>query len=367
MNNSQPNIERSALRQTLEALLTSVGLTAHFRVDDVGSWNCISERLAYFPVLYSGVIVDYLLEYWNGNGSCIEDISLVLYHDRRPCCIWPLSLAITNGAVVVGSGGDSVLPPLFVRDLPAKSVKSLTLACLDLLEKICGHYGVDVWKSVESYSGLSGISEWHDRAMQRGARVALQHEMFIDLSLDMSIIKSGLRKSYKSLITSGNKLWQVDVLAGDGRGVWNEFRELHLAIAGRATRSDSSWDLQYEAICHEAAFLVYLRDRDGRMVGGGFFETTHDEALYAVGAYDRNLFDKPLGHVVQYRAIEEMKARKIRWYKIGLRPYPADIPSPTAKELSIAEFKQGFATHILPCYTLQFDCNSFDSPVGAVV
>lgn len=88
------------------------------------------------------------------------------------------------------------------------------------------------------------------------------------------------------------------------------------------------------------------------MVGGGFFQVTRDEGVYAVAAYDRALFDKPLGHAVQYRAVEEMKNRGIRWYKIGARPYPGDQPPPSAKELRIAEFKQGFASHIFPCYRL---------------
>ena len=89
------------------------------------------------------------------------------------------------------------------------------------------------------------------------------------------------------------------------------------------------------------------------MVGGGLFHVTRDECEYAVGAYDRSLFDKPLGHVVQYHAIEEMKRRNIRWYKLGPRFYPADVPHPTQKELSIADFKQGFASHIFARFDIR--------------
>jgi hypothetical protein len=89
------------------------------------------------------------------------------------------------------------------------------------------------------------------------------------------------------------------------------------------------------------AFLVGLRDPAAqRLVGAGFFQCTRDEGLYAVGAYDRALFDKPLGHAVQQRAIETMKARGLQWSRIGERQ-----PAPTAKEVAIAAFKQGFASH----------------------
>jgi len=139
--------------------------------------------------------------------------------------------------------------------------------------------------------------------------------------------------------------------------VWDEFRLLHLAVAGRATRSLQSWDAQLQAIAAQAAFLVYLRDPDGRMVGGGLFHISRDEGLYAVAAYDRALFDKPLGHVVQYQAILEMKNRHLRWYKLGSRVFPVDEPPPSAKELSIAEFKQGFASHVFPRIELYKACN----------
>ena len=98
-----------------------------------------------------------------------------------------------------------------------------------------------------------------------------------------------------------------------------------------------------------AAFFVYLRDpSDQRMVGGGLFQITRDECVYAVGAYDRDLFDKPLGHVVQYSAMEKAIALGLKWTKIGYRPFPGDLPAPSGKEISIGEFKQGFSTHTFP-------------------
>jgi FemAB family protein len=197
------------------------------------------------------------------------------------------------------------------------------------------------------------MSEWHDQSMRRGARAFLQHELYVDLGLGIDEIKAHFRKSYKPLISSGLKMWRVEALPGPNATLWDQFRALHLKVAGRSTRSADSWRLQEQAIVAGDAFLISLMDQNHDMVGGGFFNITRDEGAYAVGAYDRSLFDKPLGHVVQFRAIEEMKRRGLRWYKIGLRPYPADDPTPTDKELSIGEFKDGFATHIFPRHVLR--------------
>ena len=67
-----------------------------------------------------------------------------------------------------------------------------------------------------------------------------------------------------------------------------------------------------------------------------------------------------LGHVVQYKAIEEMKVRGLRCYKIGLRCYPQD-DGVTEKDITISEFKQGFSTHLFPQFVLQHIVESVSS------
>jgi FemAB family protein len=188
--------------------------------------------------------------------------------------------------------------------------------------------------------------------MQQGGIAKLQHELFVSLNLDINDIKSRFRQSYKSLISSGERLWQVGLMQDYDEPVWGEFRELHFSAAGKSTRSALSWELQHKAIRDGDAFLVHLRDQENRMVGGGFFHVTRDEGLYAVGAYDRSLFSRPLGHVVQFYAIREMQRRGLKWYKIGYRPYPGDVPEPSPKEIAIGEFKDGFASHTFPRYQL---------------
>lgn len=333
-------------------LFEEIGLKVVLRLDDSALWEQTGLRLPYLPVAYSGAMINYQIVYWAGFAS-IAEISVIILHDNRPCGIWPLSLIKGNTGIKLGSNGGAILPPLFVKDTAAKTVKTITAQCLAFTGRAFERTSLAMWESAESFIDSVGLSDWHDRALHNDSSVKLQHELFVDLALDMAAIKSNFRKSYKSLISSGAKLWQVAVLDGTGLEIWDQFRLLHCAVAGRVTRSDESWASQYKAICSGDAFLIYLRDAEGRIVGGGLFHITRDEGLYAVAAYDRTLFDKPLGHVVQYRAIEEMKKRNVRWYKIGLRPYSAEVPTPSGKELAIADFKQGFATHLFPRYLIQ--------------
>lgn len=341
-------------REAFQATLEAVDLKGSFRQQGNAEWESTAARTAYLPVDYSIAMMDYQLCYWNGNAKPTSDLSLVLHHDNRPCALWPLSISHgEKGELRIGSIGGPVRPPLFVAKIAAKTVKSITTKSLAALNRFCLDNGISGWESAESFINALGLSNWHDKAMHMGAEARLHHDLFVDLARPMAEIKAGIRRSYKSFITAGQKLWNVQLLAQADAVLWDEFRCLHLSVAGRATRSLESWELQHKAIAAGGAFFVYLRDEVGRMVGGGLFHVTRDECEYAVGAYDRNLFDQPLGHVVQYYAIEEMKRRNISWYKLGPRFYPADVPHPTQKELSIADFKQGFASHIFPRFVIK--------------
>lgn len=337
----------------LNAVLASTGIMTRLRRNAGGAWEDVSSTLPYLPVDYSQPVLDYYLTYWPGVGMPIQDISVVLFHDNRPCAIWPLSL-VQDGQKRwrFGSNGGAVKPPLFVSRLARKTRKTLTLGCIAAMVDYLGWLGQAEIESDEGFSDEPGLSDWHHKLMQGGGRGRLLHDIFLDLQPSMAEIKSNFRKSYKALITSGSKIWAVSLLSAANPDLWHEFQLFHRSVAGRVTRCDSSWQSNHDAIAAGAAFFVCLRNGDGAMVGGGLFYVTRDEGLYSIGAYDRNLFDKPLGHVVQYHAIEEMKRRGIRWYRLGVRSYRGDEPPPSDKEITISRFKQGFSSHLLPRYRI---------------
>jgi len=346
------DMKQLALPSRIGNALADFGIQWDFRHDRRAVWNDTLSKAGYIPVAYSASSIDYQFAYQHGNSGKWWDISLILYFDNRPCALWPLSYSIKNDTSSISAHGLPILPPLFVQECPVKSRKTVTKACLGFLEEFCLTDGIKKMESAESYNETIGLSIWHEESMRCGASSALKYELFVDLTPDIAAIKSRFRKSYKALINSGARLWSVELMEDQNQAIWDEFRMLHLKVSGRETRSAETWMLQHEAISNREAFLIYLCDDYGKMVGGGFFSITCNEGVYGVGVYDRSLFDKPLGHVVQFRAIEEMKNRGLRWYKIGLRPYSAEFPVPTKKELSIGMFKQGFASHLFPQHRL---------------
>jgi FemAB family protein len=343
---SQFDVER------LRELIASLGISVRFRSEVKQDWNDAEKLLLYSPVTYGYSTLDYELEYQRSQGGEWLDISLMIYWNNRFAALWPLSFSTQDGQGLLSSHGLPVLPPLFAVDCPSKSRKRITKSCLDLAEAIAKNANLGTWESGESFTDSVGMTNWHTEAMNRFAECRVQYDLFLDIRPDMREIKRNFRRSYKPMISRGMRAWQVDVIIDSNQKAWDEYRALHFQVAGRRTRSSKSWQMQHMEIEERRALLITLRNQKGQLVGGGFFRISRDEGSYSVGVYDRDLFDKPLGHVVQYRAIEEMKKRGIRWYNIGRRPYPSEVLPVTEQEIQISNFKQGFASHFFPRYLL---------------
>ena len=341
------------LKEDIKQLATLNGLSVSLRTEKPNLWSEVLGRASYVPVLYTSSSMDFQLAYQRGHGGEWQDISIVINWNGNSVAVWPLSLSIIDGVTFISSHGLPVNPPLFTEDCLVVSRKRITKICINIADTIAIKMGVSMWESTESFVNKDGFSDWHIEAMSRDVSCSVTHDSFINLQQSMAEIKRGFRKSYKSLVTSGSKNWTVGVLDSSNEKLWNEFRELHLKAAGKKTRSDETWDIHLEVIKQGKGFLVYLLNSAGKMDGAGFFNFTRDEGLYSVAAYDRSLFDKPLGHTVQYRAIKELKDRGVRWYKLGLRPYQSEVPAPLDKEVAIGKFKQGFASHMLPRFGLR--------------
>lgn len=320
---------------------------------DRSLWRVVHDRCLYQSTSYLSSTIDYFLEYHRSNGGEWSDLSCVLYSDKNPVALWPITISLKDELVNLSSQGRELLPPIFTADCPNKTKKVISASALKLVELLCYETGLKRLVTTPAFDGSFVLSHWHSLLMKRGAYCQTSHNLYADLSRPIENIRLSFRKSYRSLISASKSIWNLELLSSTLEAeVWEEFRLLHLAMAGRATRSKESWDLQYRSVINGESFLVALRDDAGKMVGAGLFVTTRDEGWYAVGAYDRSYFDQPLGHVVQFRAIQEMKNRDCHWYLIGRRFYPADQPSPSEKELSISYFKEGFASHTVPSFSL---------------
>lgn len=167
---------------------------------------------------------------------------------------------------------------------------------------------------------------------------------YINLTDTEEMILRRMRKSYRSLLNWGKKNLKLTLISKENlnRKEFDRFKEFHIEVAGRQTRSDLSWDLQYKAIESGFAFLMNAElIENGKLVAGNLIVMGTEEAYYGVGVNDRNLMSTkmPIGHWPLVAAIFEARNRGRKTFTLGhLGPKFTN-----EKEESIALFKKGFS------------------------
>jgi len=333
------------------SLASACGLDVRLRAKDCNVWSSTLANCTYIPFSYTNSSLDYQLAYFNGR---VSDHSLLIYWENKPIAVWPFFMEDLEGDENSTSNKkDSlILPPIFICNCEFLIQKKIIKRCIFLCEEASKIFLRRSWSSQCSFDNQLGINYWHLELISMGAKVDLFYDLFVDLRPDIATIRKAFRKSYRSLITSGEKLWKVNVLDQFDEEIWSKFQNLHSEVAGRITKPKAAWDSHLNDIKNGTGFLIYLNDSAQKMVGAGFFNFSRDEALYSVAAYKRELFDKPLGHIVQYHAIVLLKKLGVTWYKVGSKPLKFESPKPSEKEISIGNFKQGFSSHTFPRFFL---------------
>lgn len=243
-------------------------------------------------------------------------------------------------------------------ELPSSSLESIAITnnqkkiIASELEKV--FIDVDVIEYIElmQRSTFSITTEYLLR--KPNSEIKSRFNCLIDLEKTENDLKIEIRRSYRSLINWGEKNLEFHLLDNDNLDESSyqkflQFRELHYHCAGRRTRSQETWDIQYKCIEEGSIFAIfgYL---NGEMVTGGLFYISDDYVYYAVSASARELFEKPLFHSIFWRAIQHSKdigASKFDAGEIYLR-CQADFLQKSEKELNIARFKSGFGGRIIP-------------------
>lgn len=341
----------------VKALIQRSQLDAELRADCANEWNDLVDQNSDVPTYYMNHLVNYQSTVFQFLSDRLIDISLVLYNDKKVCGVWPLFLDLNNTESVKSINdqfGGIVVPPLFIENFPKKSERRIIKSCIKFVNSLVRLTDGSVWRTSE-LSGSGYVSQWHQIALENDAYLdRVNYELYVDLTLSTEDMRKSIRKSYKPLVSSGLKNWEVTVLDQYCEKTWNRFRELHKSVSGGITRPIESWDIQHNAIKCGNAFLVYVSGRDGEMVGGGLFDMSGNEGNYSVATYKKSLSDQPLGHLVQYHALLKLKEKGRSRYYIGSRFYREELPGVTEKQVNISSFKAGFSSFLLPRVTLKF-------------
>ena len=328
---------RISLSQFSDLLTRSFKNWAYLK-DDNASWQQV---ITHNPLANSEYLIN-TVEYHLAYLVNAENCAVVIYDQQQPIAIWPLTLNNNGEKQILQSNCKSIMPPLFHASATKKQIKKVYQQCLALLKT---YFQLTAIQPLVCYTPASHVL-WQRTLTPHICDVSYIQYLLTDLSKSINDIKSDFRKSYRSLINKGMQLWQCDIHQTMSDQTIEEFRQFHIQTAGKETRSLATWQRQQQMVNSGEAFYITLRDSQQILVGAALFNLSPQQASYSIGVYERSLFDQPIGHVAQWRAIEHMKSIGITQYFLGNRHHPFESSKPSEKESAIGFFKEGFSNQV---------------------
>jgi len=167
-------------------------------------------------------------------------------------------------------------------------------------------------------------------------------EFAVNLEDEIEDIWRSLRKSYKSLINKNNKIFTVNNVCT--HEIWESCKKLHYECSGKKTRSDQTWEIQWQAIESGKAIVYYIQENN-EVIGFAYFIYDKNFSSYYVAAFKRdNNSDHSLGHLILWHAIKKFKDKGLK--KLYLGSYPIKLMDQKSKISNIIGFKKAFSNII---------------------
>lgn len=234
------------------------------------------------------------------------------------------------------------------RDLDAVVANKAIAAALAHLDRIGAADGASRARLRGGEAARIGLLD--TACIARLAQPIAKMNALVDLAGGEDVIRRGIRDSYRSLINWGRKQLVMTYIDRDNpdRPAFDDYPAFHTRIAGAGARGVNYWNEVWNEILRGGAELSLGRLTDGSLVAGTLTSVAgtgaNSCAYYASGVYDRDRFEKPLGHWPVFDAMVRAGARGISHYDLG-EVFPRGAAAD--KEVQIGFFKKGFTDQIV--------------------
>ena len=189
----------------------------------------------------------------------------------------------------------------------------------------------------------SPLSEIDNACIDHGATPNSHVHGIINLQNELPHIRSQLRESYRSLVNWGQRKIRTVYINTENpdKKEFDRYPAFHAKVAGSYHYSDDYWNIFWDEISNGRGELALGFLENGTLATGTLVVDAGETSYYASGVYERELFDKPLGHFPVFNSIARAAARGTTTYDLG-EIFPKGATS--EKELQIGFFKKGFTS-----------------------
>ena len=335
-------MEFKKILKKIEEINIESNINFKLRLSDETFWDDIFDKLEYKSVLCSNSFIQYQYIYNLSFEKTIYDISIILFFKKKPIGLLPMFYLGSNNSLSFFN--NNILTPFFLSDISNEIKDKALISTFKFLLELKRFFGIHEIKI--SFTNPSKKKDLDLSDLNNNFKLLENYDLYLNLSNSLDDIKKKIRKSYINIINKEKSL-KINVFdeTKHDKKIWLEFKNLHLQVSKRETRSDESWKKQFKNLCDKMAFFFYL-EKDNKLIAGSFFDITHDEAYYSVGVYNEEAKKNNISHLIQYSAIKFFKNKKIKWYYLGKYISKIDELN-TKKDLNISFFKKGFSSSIV--------------------
>ena len=297
----------------------------------------------YFPdcdlhPLHSTLSKKYYTEYFSGNYKIkFQDVSFIVFDEIQAYCIVGLTISTDiNGFFALDYYG---MPSYYkeYEDIPFSHNKKIDKCIKKHIQNLFNKFDFKKIRYVNNDNLLSVLPLFF---LKNSCSQSIYLTQVINLGNPIEDIKYGLRKGHKAAINWLYKNINTKIIFSKNikKSDINEFRKLHIKASGRETRTKKTWDVQYDMIKNNEAFIV-IGERDGSLIAAALFQYSNDTCFYSVSASNRNMFNKPVSHILIWEAIIYAKKIKCKNFELGEQIYDYKNKE---NEFNISSFKRGF-------------------------
>lgn len=301
--------------------------------------------------------LDYTLEYRPELTPVSQ--SFFVFAGAEIAAVCPLVLETSQGPAgevrQFSYGGDTVPAPAFAATLSVKIRKATRRALFHQIDQLAIANRV---QRVSFRAAPLAPCFWRsDHPLPN----PLLREGFSDVSLLTQVVDLAkpkeqlfreIRNDHRNDIKRAEKVLSVSIFDNSNitSDQFERYRLLHHKAAGRTTRPRSTFEMMHRWI-QEGLAALSCASLNGKDVGFALISVYKDGAYYSSSCNDPEFNDLPIGHLLQWRTMNWLKARGIRYYETGLQQY-ASQPHALAsrKDWNISNFKRGFGGVTVPYF-----------------
>ncbi len=284
--------------------------------------------------------IEYTLEYGGGASELLS-----FYIEDKTNNILAICPLIRHQNKLNFSG--SVTPnPALKNNLSDKLSKSLYKQIFTEIDSIANEYGISECKISLTTLAKNNLKLFtYNYLMKYNFENISLNTQVIDLEKAQTTLWGDIKKSHRYEINKGNKMFKFLIIDqyNDDLTAFKEFKNLHFLSAERMTRSERTWEIQYDWIQKGYGVLI-LAILENIPIGGIYTIIYKNGAYYGISANHPEYDIKyPISHAIQWEMIKWLKKNRYKYYELGPQHYsnqPYDHP--TEKDINISLFKRHF-------------------------